>query len=248
MLRNSVVVTVILFASAPVTLASSVASKNSQGNRFFEQGDYQGAEKAYVEAGMQSPDMPELEYNLGNSLIKQKKYDQALERLRKAISKGTPGLQKNGWFNLGNAMFETRNYKDAVQAYTQVLRLYPADRDAKRNLELALRSVQEQNQPAAGKDQTERQRKSEQAGRDRQTGKTPSRDRREPQPDASPNFQSQSGPEPRTGPRNENESPEESFSRERTLQLLDALRDQELVEQRRLQGYESRRGSRVKDW
>ena len=62
-------------ASVPFALADSVASKNKEGNRLFEQWKYQDAEKAYLEAQAGMPGRPELSYNLGNSLIKQKKYD-----------------------------------------------------------------------------------------------------------------------------------------------------------------------------
>ena len=126
--------------------ADSPASKNKEGNRLFAQGKYQDAEKAYLEAQASMPGRPELSYNLGNSLIKQQKFDQALQALHQAVSKGDKSLQVKGWYNVGNALFDMGNFQNSAQAYIQALRLNPADRDAKHNLELALRKMQQQNQ------------------------------------------------------------------------------------------------------
>jgi len=52
-------------------------------------GKYEDAEKAYVEAQVKSPGKPEVLYNLGNALIKQKKYDQGLQSLRQSMDKAT---------------------------------------------------------------------------------------------------------------------------------------------------------------
>ncbi len=226
----SIAVLAVVFA-APLH-AESAASSNKTGNRLFEQGKYQDAEKAYLQAQGDMPGRPELSYNLGNALLKQKKYDQALQELRLAVSKGDKGLQANSWYNAGNALFDMGSFKDAAQAYIQALRLHPDDRDAKHNLELSLRKTQEQQEQKsqgsgqnAGKDKNEKQTQEKQRNQSQQEGRKPV-------------DQQASGKEP----------PEGAFTRERALQILDAMQNQELAEQRRLLESQALRKVRSRDW
>ena len=133
-----------IMTATPTVQAESIASKNKEGNRLFELGKYQDAEKAYLDAQAQSPGRPELIYNMGNSLVRQKKYEQALQSLRQAARKGDQKVRQGSSYNIGNALFEMGNFKDAVQAYVDALRVNPADLDAKHNLELALKNLKQQ--------------------------------------------------------------------------------------------------------
>ncbi|MBZ5498703.1 MAG: tetratricopeptide repeat protein [Acidobacteriia bacterium] len=230
-----------------VTRAESVASKNKQGNQLFEQGKYQDAEKAYLEAQTNMPGRPELSYNLGNSLIKQKKYDQALQALRQAVSKGDKGLQANGWYNVGNALFDMGGFGDSAQAYIQALRINPSDRDAKHNLELALRKKQEQEQQQKGQGQTQESSRQKPEG-----GQNEEKGRNEPKPPDKQGQQPQSQEPPGQKPANPQSSqsvrPEGAFSKERALQILDALQNQELAEQRKLLERRARKKATGRDW
>src|SRR5881396_1892602 len=50
----------VVLTGLPAARADSVASKNKQGNRLFQEGKYEEAQKAYVEAQSQAPDKPEI--------------------------------------------------------------------------------------------------------------------------------------------------------------------------------------------
>lgn len=236
--------------------ADSAAARNRQGNELFDHGKYREAEKAYVEAQLESPGRPELIYNLGNALVRQEKYDEALKALRQAISKGNPALQEKGWFNLGNALFETSRYAEAAQAYTQSLRLQPSSRDAKHNLELALRKLQEQKQ------KKEQQGDGQPGDQDR-TKSGPAEDSRESaarEQDSDPKSrqQNETGADRPPPPPKEQQSAnartaeaqkkDGSFSRERAIQILDALQNQEIEEQRKRLERQARKKATGKDW
>ena len=233
---------------APHALADSVASKNKAANRLYEQSRFQEAERAYLEAQAEAPGRPELSYNLGNALIRQKKYDQALQSLRQSIAKGNRGVQVNGWYNSGNALFDMGNYKDAVQAYIQALRLNPADRDAKHNLELAQKKLQEQQQQPPQQTQGDKQDQNQQkpggSGQNegRGSGAPKPKDQQEQQ---SPDSQGQKPAEPQPS---QSDRPQGGFSKERALQILDALQNQELAAQRRLLERQVRRKTTARDW
>lgn len=221
--------------------AQSVAGLNREGNRLFAEGKYADAEKAYVDAQARTPGKPELLYNHGNTLIKEKKYEPAVQQLRQAVSKGDRGIQASAWYNSGNALFETAKYQDAVQAYIQALRINPADPDAKHNLELALKKTEEQQkQQGGGTGQQNRQ-----------------QDRQQPSPQDKKQNQANQQPSPSdTQERNKPANPqstqadrrEGSFSKEQALQILDALQNQELVDQKKRLERAQRRKAAGKDW
>ena len=238
----SVILSGVILSGAGL-FAESVAGLNREGNRLFAEGKYADAEKAYVDAQAKTPGRPELLYNHGNTLIKEKKYEPAVQQLRQAVNKGDRGIQASAWYNSGNALFETGKYQDAAQAYIQALRINPADLDAKHNLELALRKVQEQQkQPGEGNGQ-----------------QNPQQSRSQQQPAPQDKQQTQASQQPHPSDAQERNKPanpqatqadrrEGSFSKEQALQILDALQNQELVDQKkRLERIERRRAV-GKDW
>ena len=120
----------------------SAAAKNNDGNSYFAEGRYGDAERAYMEARETDPDRPELLYNLGNALIKQKKYGPGISALRQAIETGDNALRQKSWFNTGCALFLMGDYGASADAFIEALKLDPSDRDAKHNLEMALQAQQ----------------------------------------------------------------------------------------------------------
>ncbi len=221
--------------------AQSVAGLNREGNRLFAEGKYADAEKAYLDAQAKIPGKPELLYNHGNTLIKEKKYEPAVQQLRQAVSKGGDGIRASAWYNSGNALFEMGKYQDAAQAYIQALRINPADSDAKHNLELALKKTQEQQkQQGEGNGEQNRQ-----------------QDRRQPSPqDKKQERANQQSSPSEAQERNKPANPqstqadrrEGSFSKEQALQILDALQNQELVDQKKRLERIERRKAVGKDW
>ena len=80
-----VFVIIVILTALPHLHSESLASKNKEGNRLFSQEKYNDAEKAYLDAQIDNPGRPEILYNLGNSLIKQEKFDQGILALRQSM-------------------------------------------------------------------------------------------------------------------------------------------------------------------
>jgi len=233
----------VLLAGIPTALAESAGSKNKNGNRLFEQGKYEEAQKAYQEVQIAKPDRPEPLYNAGNALIKQKKYDQALQQLNQAITKADKGLQSWGWYNIGNALFEMGQFQDSAGAYIQSLKIDPADRDAKHNLELALKKLQQQKQQ-------QQQQSGQNQNKDEQDKPLPDQGKdQKPPPDSGNSQDNQEDPNKPVQPKStRGEQGNGQFSKERALQILDALENQELTEQRKLLKQGVRRKVPGRDW
>ncbi|HYS77711.1 MAG TPA: tetratricopeptide repeat protein [Candidatus Dormibacteraeota bacterium] len=126
--------------------ADPAASKNNEGNRLYNQKRYDDALKMYTDAQASRPDASELHYNIGNVLFRKKEYDKAVEEYLRAQAAANPALSEAATFNRGNALMLQGRPEDAIKAYVQALRARPDDGDAKRNLELALRLLQQKKQ------------------------------------------------------------------------------------------------------
>ncbi len=222
--------------------AESLASKIRKGNRLFSQRKYADAEAAYLDAQVKNPGKPEVLYNLGNSLVKQRKYSQAIQSLSQATGQGDKIIRQNSWYNTGNAFFEAGRFKDSAEAYVQALKLDPSDRDAKHNLELALLKLKDQKSGA-----NQKQKKSDDSNNGKQ-GNSSNGEGRQAQKDKSESGgrKDQNIPaaqqEPQVIPR------PDSISKEQAAQILDAVRAQELEQQRKLLETLARRKANGKDW
>ena len=136
------------------------------GNLAFESEDYEKALQDYESALGEMPDSPEAMYNSANALYRQAQTgDQA--QMPDAVSRydRTSGIADDELlaktaYNTGNALFEASEFEDALESYKQALRLNPDDEDAKRNLELTLRQLQqpeEQQQQQGEEEQRDEQ-------------------------------------------------------------------------------------------
>lgn len=237
----------LILLTAGLADASSPASRNKEGNRLYSEGRYQDAERAYVDAQTDAPGKPELLYNMGNALLKQKKYAEALQALRQAVSRGSPGLRGNGWYNLGNALFEMGKYREAADSFIQALRVNPADRDAKQNLELSLLKLQEEKKSAQGKGGKDDQQKQDDQRQQQQQSASNSGKDQQPQPEGSrPDQQKQQQSE--AGSTGQSGTRDQGLTRAQALQMLDALQNQELAEQRKLLERHARQKAVGRDW
>ena len=226
--------------------AESLASKVREGNRLFAQGKYAEAETAYMDAQINNPGKPEVLYNLGNSLIKQKKYSQGVQSLRQSADKGDKAIRENSWYNTGNALFEAGRFKDSAEAFVQSLKLDPSDKDAKHNLELALLKLKEQQQSAAKQSPNN----SDNSKQDKSSSAENSQQR--PQQSKQESQKKSGGNTNQLDSAKQQESSKVqlpgSVSKEQAAQILDAVRAQELEQQRKLLEMRARRTGNGKDW
>ena len=156
----------LLVALALSGCGSSAERLNNDGNEAFAEQDYEGAMTAYHQAGEESPDLAEPHYNAANTHYRQEAYDQAQQEIEQTLvsDKAQEGLDQHTYYNLGNTLFQAQQYQAAIEAYKEALRLNPSDLEAKQNLELALRQLQQQQQGQQQQDeqQQEQQQQDEQ--------------------------------------------------------------------------------------
>ena len=154
-----------LIALAPVLLLLTLAlascgqsaeKLNNDGNDAFAAQDYAGSLVAYQQAVEESPELAEPYYNAANSFYRLEDYEQAQQGIEQVLQRGSrqaplsedshESLDQASLYNLGNTFFQTEQYEMAIEVYKEALRLNPDDLEAKQNLELALRQLQQQQQ------------------------------------------------------------------------------------------------------
>jgi Ca-activated chloride channel homolog len=115
------------------------ALSNESANGLFAAGDYTRALAAYRDLQIDLPEAPELAVNAANTLHMLREYPRALPEYGKAIDGNDLRLRAIAQYDRGNTLFRMSRYEDARDAYREVLRIDPTDRDAKFNLEIVQR-------------------------------------------------------------------------------------------------------------
>ena len=172
---------------------------------------------------------------MADGLYKNGKFEEAATLFRSLGEDAASTLAGPSRFNLGNALFQKQDYRGAVQAYRDALRLAPDDLDARRNLELALRALKEQEEQKKKQQQDEKDQKDQKKDEKQQVRKQGDEGKREPP----------KSPEQRQDERFRQET---GMPKERAMQLLDALQQNEKAEQKKLLQAKRAAKKGTKDW
>jgi tetratricopeptide (TPR) repeat protein len=143
--RRTAALLLALLVFAGLTAAAcgrSEALANNQGNDSFYEEEYEAALELYEAAQAEAPDFPEPIYNSANVHYRNSEFEDAQEDLLRTLLDADEELARASLFNQGNTFYKTAELEKAIDSYKEVLRLDPDDRDAKHNLELALRELE----------------------------------------------------------------------------------------------------------
>ena len=239
--RAAAVVAALLTAGAGDAGAGSITDElllrpkrlTNSGRRDYAQGNHPEALKGFQRAAELRPKDARTQFNYADALYKNGKFDEAEPIFRSLSADARSAYAAPSRFNLGNTLFQKKDYAGAARAYRDALRLRPSDLETRKNLELALREMQQQKQ------------------------KQPKPDPR-PTPRPDPQSQQQQQQPSQAPPRPQPQTPEEKeqqrfqeetgMPRDRAMQLLDALQQNEKEEQKRLLAKKHTRKKTEKDW
>jgi len=115
----------------------------SEGNREFSGKKYREAKRHYNSADTYAPgeeDKRKLSFNKGDADYMLGDYDSASANFREGLKSEDKKVQSSSLFNLGNTYMKKGDYREAVNAYMNVLRIDPAHRGAKKNIEYILKN------------------------------------------------------------------------------------------------------------
>ena len=130
-----------------------------EGAEHFEAGRLEEALKAFSQAEGAFPDAPEndlniagVHYRLGEAEGGPVSGDEgplaeALRGYQAALQGGPDGeVRRDAFYNLANTLFRAGAFREAAAAYGEAIALDPEDREARQNLERALRAADDQEQ------------------------------------------------------------------------------------------------------
>ncbi len=140
-----------------------------QGNSVYEDKDYLNAEIDYRKALEKNKDSFEAQFNIGDALFKQEKYDKAAEQFEvlAETNKDNEHLAKV-YHNLGNSQFALKKYEKSINSYKQSLKLNPDDNETRYNLIAAMKMLQQQKNKNKDKNKDKKDQKNQDQNKDQQ--------------------------------------------------------------------------------
>ncbi len=130
-------------------LAHAGASKSvAQGIEAYDKGEWDKAEKSFIDAQLDRPDMPELYYNIGSAAYKKGDYESAAANFTRAMDTEDAALKQKATFNLGNTQYRNGNLEDALESFKKIPETSPLFHKATENIEFVKQKIQEQKKAA----------------------------------------------------------------------------------------------------
>jgi len=220
----------------------------------YARGNHPQALSAFEGAAAARPQDPRTRFNVADGLYKNGKFDEAAALFRSLGDDPQSPLAGPSRFNLGNSLYQKQDYKGAIHSYREALRLKPDDADTRRNMELALRALREQEEQKKRQQQDQKpdpksDTKKQQAGQDQKQDQKQQQEQKQEQK-ADSNQQGQTKNQPRTAEQKADERfrQETGMPRERAMQLLEALQQNEKSEQKKLLAAQRAKKKGAKDW
>jgi len=207
----------------------------AEGKREYAQGNHPQALRAFEQAAGARPDDLRTRFNLADALYQNGKYEQAEPLYRALAGDSRSPLALPSRYNLGNTLYRKQDFQGAAGAYREALRLDPEDLDTKRNLELALRALERQQEQQSKQQQQDQPKKDQDRKQDGSQGQ---------------DQKQQPAPRPQTREEKENQrfEKETGMPKERAMQLLEALQQNEKEQQKKLRAAKASPRAKVKDW
>ena len=239
-----------LFFYTPSVFSSFVAAQTPhqalrQADADYAKGEFKKSEENYRRATEAEPSQKG-NYNLGNTIFQQKRYDEAIKQYDNVIDKTKDKTLKfNSLYNKGNAYFWKNDYEKAAQSYKEALRLNPHDEDAKKNLALTKRYLEQQKKNQDK--QNDKNKQQNQNDKDKQTDKDKQQNQDPNAPQNGDKDQQNQGQNDQNRDKNPQQQPQD-LSKEQARQMLQIMDDEERKVQKRLKKGTPRPSKSGKDW
>ena len=136
---------VFLLLSPAVSLAWTPFAFD-RGNLKYEKKEYEASSKFYRDALEGRADPPKVHYNLGNSLYRNGRFEEARDEFLAALKSEDPSLRERALYNLGDTRFRLGDLQGAIESYEQALALNAGDRKAALNRDYVKRLLEEKKE------------------------------------------------------------------------------------------------------
>lgn len=235
-MNNKLIITLffLLLIVNPSVLAQGGRKYVRQGNKKYENELYLESEILYRKSLDKDQSSYEANFNLGDALYKQEKYEDASRRFSDLTDEKENKTDIGKiYHNLGNSLLKENRIEESIEAYKNALRNNPNDQDTKHNLAYAMNMLRQQRQ---SQQQQQQQDQNEQEEQDQQK--------------QDQNQQQNQEQEDQKQEQMEQEQQKNQISEEDANRILEALQQDEekLLEELKKQKAQARRVTVLKDW
>lgn len=237
MLQKRCIGLVLMMFAAIFSASAQKAERDyiRKGNRAFKDSVFVDAEVNYRKALEINPKSSISMYNLGNTLVRQNKVQEAMEQYS-AAAKIEKDKSKLAYIfhNIGDIFQTQKDYAKAVEAYKESLRNNPKDDETRYNLALAQKLLKDQEQNQQNQDQNQDQNKEQEKKEQEKKDQENKQDQQNNQQQQPPQSQKQN----------------EQMSKENAEQLLKSvMQDEKDVQDKVKKQQQVIQGGRLeKDW
>lgn len=213
-----------------LTLAISSQAQNERkfirkGNDLFEQAlkdtaqldtaTFNKAEINYRKALEKRPNDLKWNFNLGDALYKQKKFEQATSKFEDIAKNSNDKIEKaKAYHNIGNSLLMQNKIDESIEAYKNALRNNPKDLDSKYNLIYAMDLKKKQQQQQKNQQNKDKNKKDQDKNKKDQDKQKQNQDQKKDQQNKDQQKQQQ-------------QQQQQKISKENAERLLQALQNDE---------------------
>lgn len=223
-------------------LISGALIAQDDGLKSYQSGDFDNARKYYESILDEREENASAQFGLGTTAFQQQDFMSALNAFKKAMETNDNELKSKTYYNMANTLASLQKNDEALALYRKTLELNPDDHDAKHNYEM-LRYQQKEDQDK-DKGSEEQQAKEEDKDSDIEKQENRNREQKEQEQEKERQQQGQEKQEPQEL---EKEDREKQQDLEHAQSILDALKKDEKVNQKR-QMSRARSKKLEKDW
>jgi Ca-activated chloride channel homolog len=181
-MKRGYILVMLLMLWVTVTEAQNERKFVRQGNKYYEAAlkdttrldttQFNRAEIEYRKALEKKPDDPKWDFNLGDALYKQKKFEESSEKFKDIANRTVDKTEKSrALHNLGNSLLMNNKLDESIDAYKEALRNNPADLETKYNLLYAMNMKKKQEEEKKKQDQQKDKDKEKEKDKDKEKEK-----------------------------------------------------------------------------
>jgi len=163
-MKRGYILVMLLMVWVTVIQAQNERKFVRQGNKYYEAAlkdtsrldtaQFNRAEIEYRKALEKKPDDPKWDFNLGDALYKQKKFEESSEKFKDIADRTVDKTEKSrALHNMGNSLLMNNKLDESITAYKEALRNNPSDLETKYNLLYAMNMKKKQDEEKKKQDQ-----------------------------------------------------------------------------------------------
>ena len=245
--------TIILFIGGlHFSFSQSLRGLVNDGVKKYKKGDFTDAEVNFKKGVEKEPDNFEANFNLGDALFKQKRYDDALKSFESAMPFAKNNLDKAKiHYNMGNSLLKSKKIKESINEYKKSLKLNPDDPETKYNLSYALSQLKNKNNQQKKNDKNQKNDKNKDQKNDQnqnQKDQQQNKNQKKDQQNQQQQQQKQKDQQAKQDNTKQQQQKQPKISKKEAQRILNALKDNEKELQKQLRKIKGRRVKTDKDW